>query len=207
MKVEQIDLKKLKGAEYNPRIITVDELTGLMKSLTTFGQTENLIVNKDMTLISGHQRMEAMKKLGWDSAWCYVVDLDKKLEKKLNVIMNSQAISGKWDDNKLAEILFELKDDEDYEALRLNELEPLDLSLDAIVEDEPPAVEEIAISVPGEIYQVFLGSGSTLMACEQTKRKCYGMELDPRYVDVIRKRYANSIGKGEEWQTATPKVS
>lgn len=418
MKVEQIELKKLKAAEYNPRIITVDELSGLMKSLETFGQTENLIANKDMTLISGHQRMEAMKKLGWVTAWTYIVDLDKKLEKKLNVIMNSQAISGKWDDNKLAEILFELKDDEDYESLRLNDLEPLDLSLDTIDEDEAPAVEEVAISVPGEIYQcgnhrvmcgdatklddlktlmgggvatmvftdppynvdysggmhadgsqskrrkiendkmksedfykflydvsvnllqftrgafyicmssselhnlwkaftdagghwqtyviwakhaftlsrsdyqhkfepilyglseeevakieeengdvealpimygwnkhnwyggrkqgdvwlfdrptkstlhptmkpvelcakaiknssrlnnivldTFLGSGSTLMACEQTGRKCYGMELDARYVDVIRKRYANHIGKGEEWQTATPKVS
>jgi len=35
----------------------------------------------------------------------------------------------------------------------------------------------------------FLGSGSTLIACEQTKRKCYGMELDPVYIDVILKRY------------------
>lgn len=50
----------------------------------------------------------------------------------------------------------------------------------------------------------FLGSGSTLMSCEQTGRICYGMELDPRYVDVIRKRYANSIGEEEDWVAATP---
>ncbi|WP_291395493.1 DNA modification methylase, partial [Acinetobacter sp.] len=39
------------------------------------------------------------------------------------------------------------------------------------------------------VLDLFLGSGSTLIACEQTNRICYGMELDPKYVDVIRKRY------------------
>jgi DNA modification methylase len=54
------------------------------------------------------------------------------------------------------------------------------------------------------VIDLFLGSGSTLIACEQTNRTCYGMELDPKYVDVIRKRYAKFIGKEQEWQTATP---
>lgn len=35
----------------------------------------------------------------------------------------------------------------------------------------------------------FLGSGSTLIACEKTNRKCYGIELDPKYCDVIVRRY------------------
>ncbi|MCE2506729.1 MAG: site-specific DNA-methyltransferase [Nitrosopumilaceae archaeon] len=41
----------------------------------------------------------------------------------------------------------------------------------------------------------FCGSGSTLMACEQTNRICYGMELDPAYVDVIIKRWEQFTGK------------
>ena len=41
----------------------------------------------------------------------------------------------------------------------------------------------------------FLGSGTTLIACEKTKRKCYGMELDPHYCDVIVKRWENFTGK------------
>ncbi len=62
-------------------------------------------------------------------------------------------------------------------------------------------------SKPEEIIlDVFGGSGSTLIACEQMNRSCYMMELDPRYCDVIRKRYANFIGKGEQWEEATPKV-
>jgi DNA modification methylase len=61
------------------------------------------------------------------------------------------------------------------------------------------------------VVDVFLGSGSTLIACEQTDRTCYGMELDPKYVDVIRKRYAKFISPDnqlpENWAELTPTVS
>lgn len=51
-------------------------------------------------------------------------------------------------------------------------------------------------SEPGDIVaDLFGGSGSTLIACEQTGRKCYMMELDPHYVDVIIKRWENLTGK------------
>ena len=152
MQLETLKLDQLKPAEYNPRIMTAEEFEGLKQSLQTFGQQENLIVNKDMTIISGHQRYEAMKALGWIDAVCNLVDLDKHQEKKLNVLMNSQAISGKYDDLKLAEILEELKLDEDYEALRLNVLEPLDLSPTEVEEDEAPEVSsEPPVSKLGEI--------------------------------------------------------
>jgi len=45
------------------------------------------------------------------------------------------------------------------------------------------------------ILDYFLGSGSTLIAAEKTKRKCYGMELDPKYCDVIVKRWEDFTGK------------
>jgi DNA modification methylase len=51
---------------------------------------------------------------------------------------------------------------------------------------------------------LFGGSGSTLVACEQTNRTCFMMELDPKYCDVIRKRYAKLIGQEEAWQEITP---
>ena len=44
----------------------------------------------------------------------------------------------------------------------------------------------------------FLGSGSTLIACEKTNRKCYGMELDPYYCDVIIKRWEDYTGQKAE---------
>jgi site-specific DNA-methyltransferase (adenine-specific) len=45
------------------------------------------------------------------------------------------------------------------------------------------------------ILDLFGGSGSTLIACEQLNRKCYMMELDPRYVDVIIERWENFTGE------------
>lgn len=41
----------------------------------------------------------------------------------------------------------------------------------------------------------FLGSGSTLIACEKTNRVCMGLEIDPIYVDVIIKRWEDYVGK------------
>lgn len=60
------------------------------------------------------------------------------------------------------------------------------------------------------VLDLFLGSGSTLIACEQTDRTCYGMELDPKYVDVIRKRYAKYCYPDtweERWEELTPEIS
>lgn len=45
------------------------------------------------------------------------------------------------------------------------------------------------------VLDLFLGSGSTLIACEKTNRKCYGIELDEKYCDVIINRWQNFTGK------------
>lgn len=45
------------------------------------------------------------------------------------------------------------------------------------------------------IVDLYGGSGSTLIACEQLNRTCYMMELDPKYCDVILKRYENLTGQ------------
>lgn len=39
------------------------------------------------------------------------------------------------------------------------------------------------------VLELFNGSSSTMMACEQMSRKCYAMELDPKFVDVAIKRW------------------
>jgi site-specific DNA-methyltransferase (adenine-specific) len=45
------------------------------------------------------------------------------------------------------------------------------------------------------VLDLFGGSGSTLIACEQLNRKCYMMEMSPKYVDVIIKRWEEYTGK------------
>lgn len=63
----------------------------------------------------------------------------------------------------------------------------------------------LAMSDAGDIvFDPFLGSGSTLIACEQTGRKCYGCEIDPKYCDVIRKRWWKfTTGSEDGWQEGT----
>ena len=56
------------------------------------------------------------------------------------------------------------------------------------------------------VLDSFLGSGSTLIACEKTDRKCYGMELDPHYCDVIVKRWEEFTGKKAELYGKTEEV-
>jgi DNA modification methylase len=49
---------------------------------------------------------------------------------------------------------------------------------------------------PGElVYEPFLGSGTTLAAASLTERVCCGIELDPKYVDVVVKRWQGLTGK------------
>jgi DNA modification methylase len=50
----------------------------------------------------------------------------------------------------------------------------------------------------GLVYEPFLGSGTTLIAAEQNGESCYGMELDPKYCDVIVKRWEDFTGKKAE---------
>lgn len=45
------------------------------------------------------------------------------------------------------------------------------------------------------LYEPFNGSSSTMMACEKTGRRCYAMELDPKYVDVAIERWEKATGQ------------
>lgn len=51
---------------------------------------------------------------------------------------------------------------------------------------------------PNKVLDLFLGSGSTLIACEKTKRVCYGMELDEHYCTVIVKRFIDFVGSDKD---------
>jgi DNA modification methylase len=59
----------------------------------------------------------------------------------------------------------------------------------------PQKFIEVMTNNGDSIIDPFLGSGSTLVAAEKTGRICYGMELDPKYVDVILKRWEDFTGK------------
>lgn len=110
MKIEKIKIEKLKPAEYNPRKDLKpedEEYQKIKKSITEFGYVAPIIVNSNMTVIGGHQRLKILKELGYIDVECVIVDLDPNKEKALNIALNK--ISGDWDNDKLKELLSELK--------------------------------------------------------------------------------------------------
>lgn len=73
---------------------------------------------------------------------------------------------------------------------------------------KPVVCMELIKNNSGDVYDPFGGSGSTLIACEKTNRKCFMMELDPHYVDIIVSRWCKYTGQTKikrngqeiEWQ-------
>jgi DNA modification methylase len=67
---------------------------------------------------------------------------------------------------------------------------------------KPVILSEIPIAnhlAPGEaVYDAFLGSGTTLIAAEQLSRRCYAMEIDPRYAQVSIERWQDFTGRAAE---------
>ena len=56
------------------------------------------------------------------------------------------------------------------------------------------------------IVDPFLGSGSTLIACEKTGRVCAGIELDPKFVDVIVQRWVDYTGNEQVIRNGQPEI-
>lgn len=110
MNIQKIRIDKLKPATYNPRkdLKPNDpEYIKIKNSIENFGYVSPLIINNDMTVIGGHQRLKVLKELGFTEIECIVVDLDKTNEKALNIALNK--IQGDWDEEKLEDLLQELK--------------------------------------------------------------------------------------------------
>jgi len=110
MEFKSINIAELKPAEYNPRIDLKPgdkEFEKIRKSIEEFGYVDPVIINKDGTIIGGHQRYKVLKDMGYTEIQCVVVDVDKEKEKALNIALNK--ISGDWDKDKLKVLLTELQ--------------------------------------------------------------------------------------------------
>lgn len=111
MEIREIEISKLKRAEYNPRkeLTPEDpEYQQLKKSIVEFGYVVPVVVNSDMTVIGGHQGLTVLEDLGYKKIECSVQNLNKTQEKALNLALNK--INGIWDNDKLEKILAELKE-------------------------------------------------------------------------------------------------
>ena len=109
-KLETLPISKLNPAEYNPRkkLKPGDkEYEKIKNSIVEFGFADPVVVNADMTIIGGHQRVTVAEALGYTEVPCAIVDLDKNQEKALNVALNK--ITGAWNEELLADLIEDLQ--------------------------------------------------------------------------------------------------
>lgn len=95
MEIQQVKIKDLKNAEYNPRKISDFDLKALKNSIKEFGFVEPVVANKNNQVIGGHQRVKAAQALGIESVPVFYIDLPAEKEKILNLALNR--IHGDWD--------------------------------------------------------------------------------------------------------------
>ena len=124
MTVEQVAIDLLRPDPANPRRISEEELDALERSLRQFGFVQPVLARReDSTVIGGHQRLVAARRLGLTTVPVTYLDLSIEQARLLNLALNK--ISGTWDDQLLARLLADLQTSPN-----------VDLSLSGFGEDE-----------------------------------------------------------------------
>lgn len=157
-----LPVESLRPAAYNPRkkLKAGDkEYEKIKNSIMEFGYVEPIIVNYDMTIIGGHQRLTVLKDMGYSEVQCVVVDIkDENKVKALNIALNK--ITGAWDETLLAGLLVDLQAahfNTDFTGFEAPEIDQImtrvhdknskddDFDVDAALEEEP-------LVKPGDIW-------------------------------------------------------
>lgn len=162
MKWQSIPINELRPAEYNPRkqLKAGDrEYEKIKSSILEFGYVEPVILNYDMTIIGGHQRLTVLKDLGYKEVQCVVVEIkDENKVKALNIALNK--ITGAWNEQLLADLLVDLKTaefDTDFTGFEAPEIEQLFSKVHnkEITEDDfdvDEALKKPTMSLKGDVW-------------------------------------------------------
>lgn len=192
---EKRKVKDLKFFEGNPRQADEKQIRDLDKSLERFNLAAPLIINTDGTVIGGNFRLSREKERGTKEVDVRVPSrtLTRKEAEELNLRLNKN--QGSWDFDILANFSKGLLLDVGWESGEMDEIFGLGIEEDDFdIEEEYEKIKDPTTKL-GEIYQ--LGDHRLLCgdATKKEGRKCYIMELDPKYCDVIIKRWEKFTGK------------
>lgn len=131
MEVRQVSIAELKPWDKNPRI-NDSAVDAVAKSIETFGFNVPILYDQHMTIVAGHVRWKAAKKLGLTSVPGIQLSLTRSQRDAFAVADNKTADIADWDYDVLAEILKDLPEvGIDLSSLGFNEAE-----LDAILKPE-----------------------------------------------------------------------
>ena len=136
-------------------------------------------INQEGTILSGHGRAMKLKQMGETEVDVYVPDRMLTPKQEEEVLVRANANTAGWN-NGLKNVNYSkcLEFGRDNSEAHPT-IKPIDLISNEI---------QISSNKNSLVLDFFLGSGSTMVASQQLKRKCYGMELDPKYCDVIIRR-------------------
>jgi DNA modification methylase len=124
MRVEEVSIDELRPDAANPRKISDAELESLTRSLREWGFVQPVLARReDSTVVGGHQRLVAARRLGLKTVPVIFLDITKEQARLLNVALNR--INGDWDNELLARMLADLKP-----------IDGIDLTLSGFAEDE-----------------------------------------------------------------------
>lgn len=191
MEIKELSLKDLKPAAYNPRkkLKKGDkEYEKIKQSLLKFGYVDPIIVNDDLTVIGGHQRLTVLKDLDYKTAKCVIVDLPKEDEKALNIALNK--ITGQWDEALLAELLVDLQESDfnlDLTGFEPPEIDDIlsNVHDKELSEDEFDVEEELkkpTVSRRGDVWQL----GKHRVICgDSTKSETYDQLLGDKKANLV----------------------
>lgn len=177
-------LSDLKPAAYNPRRISQTDAEALARSIGGFGDLGGLVFNRRSgNIVGGHQRKEEYQSLGGeieiterfekpnsvgtvargyvvikDEKFSYrVVDWSEEKERLANLAANR--VQGEWDDDKLAKLIYELKDDPQLNLSGFTDKEITEIlaSVSDVGQDDadltPPAPED-TITKDGDLWEL-----------------------------------------------------
>jgi len=164
LNVEEIPIDDLRPDPANPRRISEDELNALERSLRQFGFVQPVLARReDRTVIGGHQRLVAARRLGLTSVPVTWLDVTVEQARLLGLALNK--ISGSWDEQLLARLIADLQAVPD-----------VDLTLSGFGEDEigdllrKLEVREKRDGHPGR-SPATCGSSGTIDSCAGTARR------------------------------------
>ncbi len=181
----------LKPAEYNPRkkLKKGDkEYEKIKNSIEEFGFADPLVVNADMTIIGGHQRLTVAMDLGYTEVPCAVVDIDKVREKALNIALNK--ITGTWDEQMLADLLTDLKEadyDLDWTGFEAAEVEQLFSNIydKKVKEDDFDVDEELKQPVFSRLGDLWVLGRHRVVCGDSTGEEVYTKLMDGQQANLV----------------------
>ena len=181
----------LKPAEYNPRkkLKKGDkEYEKIKNSIEEFGFADPLVVNADMTIIGGHQRLTVAMDLGYTEVPCAVVDVDKVREKALNIALNK--ITGTWDEQMLADLLTDLKEadyDLDWTGFEAAEVEQIFSNIydKKVKEDSFDVDKELKQPVFSKLGDLWVLGKHRVICGDSTGEEVYTRLMDGQKANLV----------------------